>query len=226
MAGKVKSQSQKGGGEQYYSNIALKINVKLCGINQMIRGGPPGFQQKPTIIFGADVTHPAPGSFLPSIAAVVASHDLQGTSYTTETRVQASKQGQAAVEIVGTTWLTSHSSLPEYRQSTTLQLKRDRIVIQIQDLKVISKNLLQKFFKKTSKKPQRILFFRDGVSEGQFGEVFDKEVKAIQGRCHSSDFMILAITASYSRASQLMRVPHCAPKLLAWNWGVLFPSPT
>jgi hypothetical protein len=42
----------------------------------------------------------------------------------------------------------------------------------IEDLETIVKNQLMYFNKKTNGlKPQRIIFFRDGVSEGQFAEV-------------------------------------------------------
>ncbi|KAJ1694860.1 hypothetical protein LUZ63_011558 [Rhynchospora breviuscula] len=65
---------------QYLANVALKINVKVGGRNTVladaIRRRVPIVSRKPTIIFGADVTHPYPGEDTnPSIAAVVASQD-------------------------------------------------------------------------------------------------------------------------------------------------------
>jgi len=39
----------------YFQNIALKVNVKLMGINQVIKNGiVPQFDKTPTIIFGAE----------------------------------------------------------------------------------------------------------------------------------------------------------------------------
>ncbi|CAD6580475.1 MAG: hypothetical protein CYPHOPRED_001225 [Cyphobasidiales sp. Tagirdzhanova-0007] len=131
----------------YYANVALKVNVKLEGVNQTIQDGPQGFKEKPTIVFGADVTHPGPGSMLPSIAAIVASHDLQGTSWTTQTRVQ-----KGGIEI-------------------------------IEDLESVTKSLIIKFRKKTNKQPQRIIFYRDGVSEGQFDAVCRDEIGAMKAAC-------------------------------------------
>ncbi|KAL0905376.1 hypothetical protein M5K25_023791 [Dendrobium thyrsiflorum] len=65
---------------QYLANVALKINVKVGGRNTVLADAIsrriPLVSDKPTIIFGADVTHPHPGeNSKPSIAAVVASQD-------------------------------------------------------------------------------------------------------------------------------------------------------
>ncbi|KAH9700117.1 protein argonaute 5 [Citrus sinensis] len=65
---------------QYFENVALKINVKVGGRNTVlvdaVQKRIPLVTDRPTIIFGADVTHPQPGEdSSPSIAAVVASMD-------------------------------------------------------------------------------------------------------------------------------------------------------
>ena len=61
--------------KQYLANVALKINVKVGGRNTVlvdaISRRIPLVSDRPTIIFGADVTHPDPGEdSSPSIAAV------------------------------------------------------------------------------------------------------------------------------------------------------------
>ena len=68
----------KRGNPQYYANIALKINVKMNGTNSVVNLGPA--LNVPTMILGADVYHPAPGSFAPSIAAVVGSVNKEVSS--------------------------------------------------------------------------------------------------------------------------------------------------
>ncbi|KAG5459268.1 MAG: Piwi domain-containing protein [Olpidium bornovanus] len=47
----------------------------------------------------------------------------------------------------------------------------------------MTKEILRCFYHATSKKPNRILFYRDGVSEGQFSTVLENEMKAIQAAC-------------------------------------------
>lgn len=47
-------------------------------------------------------------------------------------------------------------------------------------MKDMTKELLRRFVQVVSKPPQRIVMFRDGVSEGQFAAVFAAEVKAIK----------------------------------------------
>ncbi|XP_039031694.1 protein argonaute PNH1-like isoform X3 [Hibiscus syriacus] len=65
---------------QYLANLSLKINVKMGGRNTVLLDALswriPLVSDIPTIIFGADVTHPESGEDRsPSIAAVVASQD-------------------------------------------------------------------------------------------------------------------------------------------------------
>ncbi|KAM0823434.1 hypothetical protein ACQ4PT_070874 [Festuca glaucescens] len=68
------------GGKQYLENLSMKINVKVGGRNTVLENALykriPLLTDVPTIVFGADVTHPSPGEDAsPSIAAVVASMD-------------------------------------------------------------------------------------------------------------------------------------------------------
>lgn len=47
---KVRSAKQ-----QYYQNVALKVNVKLNGINQVVKQGVnPEFAKMATMVFGAE----------------------------------------------------------------------------------------------------------------------------------------------------------------------------
>ncbi|VAI38254.1 unnamed protein product [Triticum turgidum subsp. durum] len=155
--------------KQYMENVALKINVKVGGRNTVlerafVRNGIPFVSEVPTIIFGADVTHPPPGEdSASSIAAVVASMD----------------------------W----PEITKYRGLVSAQPHRQEI---IEDLFSVSKDpqrgnvnggmireLLIAFRRKTGRRPERILFYRDGVSEGQFSHVLLHEMDAIRKACAS-----------------------------------------
>ncbi|XP_078172755.1 protein argonaute 1A-like [Carex rostrata] len=83
---------------QYLANLALEINVKVGGRNTVLADAitrqVPVVGRTPTIIFGADVSHPSPGEDSdPSIAAVVASQDWpEVATYAGTFRAQAHRQ--------------------------------------------------------------------------------------------------------------------------------------
>ncbi|EKD12356.1 piwi domain-containing protein [Drepanopeziza brunnea f. sp. 'multigermtubi' MB_m1] len=65
---------------QYCSNVAMKVNAKLGGTTSKI-AAPKGFFSIPTMIIGADVSHPSPGSPQASMAAVTMSFDKDCCRY-------------------------------------------------------------------------------------------------------------------------------------------------
>ncbi|KAG7100186.1 hypothetical protein E1B28_001963 [Marasmius oreades] len=144
---------------QYWANVALKVNPKLGGINHKPdptarTSSDLNDPQKPTIIMGADVMHPAPGSSNPSYTAVVGNVDSDVAKYIAELKVQTSR-----VEI-------------------------------IEELGEMVRNILGKYMdyrknveKKTNIQPVRLLFFRDGVDEGQYQKVKDMELQIIRQVC-------------------------------------------
>ncbi|XP_005107588.1 protein argonaute-2 isoform X4 [Aplysia californica] len=134
---------------QLLSNLCLKINVKLGGVNSILLPSiRPHVFREPIIFLGADVTHPPAGDTLkPSIAAVVGSMDAHPSRYSATVRVQ------------------------EHRQEI------------IRDLATMVKDLLIQFYRSTSFKPTRIIFYRDGVSEGQFQTVLGHELRAVREAC-------------------------------------------
>ncbi|KAH0918481.1 hypothetical protein HID58_026141 [Brassica napus] len=154
--------------KQYMENVALKINVKTGGRNTVlddaIRRRIPLISDRPTIIFGADVTHPQPGEdSSPSIAAVVASMD----------------------------W----PEITKYRGLVSAQTHREEIIEDLYKLVqdpqrgpvhtgMIREHLIA-FRRATGQKPLRIIFYRDGVSEGQFSQVLLHEMTAIRKACAS-----------------------------------------
>uniref|UniRef100_A0A0E0P2B5 Piwi domain-containing protein n=1 Tax=Oryza rufipogon TaxID=4529 RepID=A0A0E0P2B5_ORYRU len=154
--------------KQYLENVALKINVKVGGRNTVlerafIRNGIPFVSEVPTIIFGADVTHSPPGEdSASSIAAVVASMD----------------------------W----PEITKYRGLVSAQSHRQEIIEDLfsvgkDPVKVVNGGMIREFLiafrKKTGRRPERIIFYRDGVSEGQFSRVLLHEMDAIRKACAS-----------------------------------------
>ncbi|KAF7124999.1 hypothetical protein RHSIM_Rhsim12G0136400 [Rhododendron simsii] len=154
--------------KQYLANVALKINVKVGGRNTVlvdaISRRIPLVSDIPTIIFGADVTHPHPGEdSSPSIAAVVASQDWpEVTKYAG--LVCAQEHRQELIQDLYKSWQDP------VRGSVTGGM---------------IKELLISFRRATGQKPLRIIFYRDGVSEGQFYQVLLYELDAIRKACNS-----------------------------------------
>ncbi|XP_055914465.1 protein argonaute-2 [Eupeodes corollae] len=130
-------------------NILLKVNAKLNGTNHKISPTNEITLQKSKVMFvGADVSHPSPlQTNLPSIVGVVASHDLYGTQYNMQYRLQTAK----------------------------LETIEDMLNIMTQHL-----NVYKKF---TKSLPDHIIYYRDGVSDGQFPLISKIEVSAMRTAC-------------------------------------------
>jgi hypothetical protein len=82
----------------WLSNVALKVNTKLGGINHLLdTTSMKWLTGKKTMIVGMDVTHPGPTSIsgTPSVAAVVASVDDHFVQFPASMRVQKSKQEES-----------------------------------------------------------------------------------------------------------------------------------
>ncbi|KAG4277069.1 hypothetical protein FPRO04_14193 [Fusarium proliferatum] len=83
------------GREQYMANVALKFNLKLGGINQIVENKNLGvIDQDKTMVVGIDVTHPSPGSSsnAPSVSAMVASIDKFLGQWPATLRIQRARQ--------------------------------------------------------------------------------------------------------------------------------------
>lgn len=130
---------------QYWNNVALKINARLGGCNSSSESGIlKDIQREPFMIVGADVGHPGPGVAKPSVTGVVFSHDPGATKYAALTEIQ-----QPRVEI-------------------------------IEALQRMMEQALERFIELNKIPPKRLIFFRDGVSEGEYSTVATAELAAIQ----------------------------------------------
>ncbi|CAL8144681.1 unnamed protein product [Orchesella dallaii] len=80
---------------QILINVLLKINAKLNGVSFQLAPtitNQFGFNKEPILFLGADVTHPAPNSKSPSVAAITASYDISGICYSMHIQVQTAAQ--------------------------------------------------------------------------------------------------------------------------------------
>ncbi|KAF8259431.1 argonaute-like protein [Lactarius quietus] len=129
---------------QYYSNITLKLNVKLGGVNSI--------PEPRDIPFLTDSANPTIVMDRPSFTSLVGSIDSNATRYVSTIEVQTSRQ-----EIIDGMEGMSTYVLTQYKMST-------------------------------GKFPKRILFYRDGVSEGQFATVINDELPLIRSACKKLGF--------------------------------------
>jgi hypothetical protein len=72
------------------------------------------------------------------------------------------------------------------RYSASIRVQTGRMEM-IQDLSSMVIELLKIFFQTCGAKPERLVFYRDGLTEGQFSEVLTFEVDAIRRACASLD---------------------------------------
>ncbi|KAI0592915.1 eukaryotic translation initiation factor [Biscogniauxia sp. FL1348] len=134
---------------QYMSNVSMKVNAKLGGITSKVAGPNPNvspFFSQPTMIIGLDVSHAAPGSGAPSMAAMTVSVDKHAAKYLASCEVNGWR-----VEVLDA--VTTHK---------------------------VFTPMLTHWIKKNKCIPQHVYLFRDGVAEGQFQHVIDREVKELR----------------------------------------------
>nr|AEX15554.1 argonaute 4 [Pleurobrachia bachei] len=134
------------------NNILKKTNAKMNGTNWKVdvTGLPQKIMDRPTIILGADVTH-FTGSNKPSIASVVGSCSKNLDAARYITRVRA--------------------IYPEEGR---------RSVEYIQGLQEMVREILMEFKRMLRCEPKRIIYYRDGVAEGQFEGIVMQELEQIQ----------------------------------------------
>jgi eukaryotic translation initiation factor 2C len=148
--------------DQTISNILLKINTKLGGRNWFLSRQNRFFSshlqelyQGPLMIFGADVTHPSPG-------------DLKVT--------------ESIAAVVGS--LDKECSFYAARLFAQKSPKGQSFEM-IHSLNEMFLSLLNEFYRINKTYPKRLVFFRDGVSEGQFSMVLRWEMNKIREACQS-----------------------------------------
>lgn len=153
--------------DQYLTNVLLKINAKLGGMNSLlgVEHSPsiPIVSKAPTLILGMDVSHGSPGQTeIPSIAAVVSSRQWPLISkYRACVRTQGAK-----VEMIDNLF---------------------KPVSDTEDEGIIRELLIDFYNSSGNRKPDNIIIFRDGVSESQFNQVLNNELSQIIEACKFLD---------------------------------------
>jgi len=139
------------------SNILYKYNSKLLGTNWTInvQGLPVNIFAAPVLILGADVTHFKKGENKPSIAAVVGSMDKDMAKFSVKVQAQYPRADRASDE--------------------TIHCLKDMVKAILMDFYQVSGS--------RKLKPVKIIYYRDGVSEGQFENTVMEELDAIQAAC-------------------------------------------
>lgn len=147
-------------GSQLVTNLCLKINTKCGGVNNSFRDSicngslaKSRIFSEPVIILGADVNHPGVDKMHQPSFAA-----LVGSLDKYPSKYYASVQVQEKA-----------------------QCTNEREIIK--DLKKMVMDTMRAFYRNTRQKPQKIIFYRDGVSEGQFEQVLHHELTAIREAC-------------------------------------------
>ena len=137
--------------------ICLKINAKLGGINHFATVDDTDELLNGTMVMGADVNHSKPGPNMldsPSIAVACVALDRHVSQYYSTCRFQVNRVD------------------PKHRQE---------IIIEFESM---CGDLLNQYIRVNRTKPDKILFYRDGVSESQFQYALNQELAALKRACH------------------------------------------
>lgn len=148
------------GRDQYIANVALKFNLKLGGINQIVEKTNLGLiEADKTMVVGIDVTHPSPGSAsnAPSVSAMVASVDRFLGQWPATLRIQRGRQEN----------VDDLAEMLKSRLNLWRTKGKDHQGRPHQSL------------------PENILIYRDGVSEGQYDMVLSQELPQLRKACEA-----------------------------------------
>lgn len=153
------------------SNILLKVNAKLNGTNHKLQRSP--VVDDNCMFIGADVTHPSPDQ------SSIPRYDWTCIVYAHYTFSYMQFRSCHSNSVVGVA--ASHDQHAfQYNICWRLQDPRTEMIKDFQE--IFAEQLA--FYKcKNGKLPSKILYYRDGVSEGQFQEVLRVELAAMYAAC-------------------------------------------
>ncbi|ETS78029.1 hypothetical protein PFICI_10091 [Pestalotiopsis fici W106-1] len=141
------------GRDQYYANVGLKVNLKAGGTNHRLDGGVTLVKEGKTMVVGYDVTHPT---------------NMSGNTENVPSMVgMVSSIDAELAQWPGTAW--AQAGRVEMLDSNLEAKFEERI------------RLWQRH--NPGKSLDNIVIYRDGVSEGQFVQVLQKELPMIRAAC-------------------------------------------
>jgi eukaryotic translation initiation factor 2C len=146
--------------DAYLYNLTLKMNAKMGGLHSTLYT-PPGQSRI--------ITYPVIGEKPFMVMGADLTHPPPG-----------SEDQRSAVGVVA----SMDQYLSQYALHGMVQEKTEKGREVIIDLKEAVKALLLQFYRRNNqKKPESIIFYRDGVSQGEFPKVIQHEYTAIKTAC-------------------------------------------
>lgn len=140
-------------GRMFIGNLLYKYNTKMGGVNFVLGNDNSPFLQDGYIYISLDVCHPAPGDkLIQSVAAAVGMWDVTNSNMSTYTCQRVQKKMRE-----------NHSTIEE-----------------VGEVGNMVDEILSSYFAKKKKLPTHIIILRDGVSEGQFKIVLEKELVRVK----------------------------------------------
>jgi hypothetical protein len=142
------------GQKGYFANVGLKVNLKLGGVNHRLQHDNALIKAGKTMFVGYDVTHPT--NLAPGV-------------------------GEDAPSLVGLV-ASVDSDLAQWpavawKNQSRVEMLDAKLVQHFQDRLKLWQN------KNQGRLPENIVIFRDGVSEGQYRLVLEKELPFIRTAC-------------------------------------------
>ncbi|RNA14832.1 argonaute, partial [Brachionus plicatilis] len=170
--------------DQLCSNICLKVNCKLGGTNFRISKQDPNYCkylkeifESDSMIFGIDVNHPTP---------VKQQMEKKNENSKPEEKMESSsnkdddKEFESIAAVVGSV----DENFCIYPASVLRQKKKGKRGLEtVYHLNKPVYHLLEEYKKRNKKLPKKLIFFRDGISDGQFKPVSQHELNEIRKAC-------------------------------------------
>ncbi|KAJ3106785.1 eukaryotic translation initiation factor 2C, 2 [Phlyctochytrium bullatum] len=143
-----------GGGGGVFNNLAIKINAKLGGVNYCAKLGVEDPKVQKLAELGKDTM-------------------IIGVDVTHRSPAAMRNGGKSIAAVVA----SMDENFAEFRCNCGTLTQRDDIIPQLGSLVT---PLLQQYREARKAFPRRIVLYRDGVSEGQFGEVSLQELQSLK----------------------------------------------